>query len=52
MKKKEVTYEQIENLAKEIKNFIKEKGFDIFYEEELIVSLQEVINDSIDHHFD
>ncbi len=51
-RKKEVTYKEIEKLAKEVKSFIKDKGYDILGEFEFSTKLEKVLHESIDKHFD
>ena len=50
--KKEVSYDDIEKLTEEVKEFIKSKGFDIMDEFEFLTRLEKVLYEGIDKHYD
>jgi len=50
--KQEVSYNDIEKLTEEVKNFITDKGFDIIDEFEFLTRLEKVLYEGIDKHYD
>ncbi len=50
--KQEVSYNDIEKLTEEVKNFITDKGFDIIDEFEFLTRLEKVLYEGIDKNYD
>jgi maleate cis-trans isomerase len=49
---KDVTYEEIEELTKNVKDFVKEKGFEIIEEFEFLTRIEKVLYEEIQKYYE